>query len=175
MELIKGIGQGIVPFIVGTIALFALLRDVPVFDVFIEGAAEGLKIAVRIIPPLVGLMVVISMVRNSGMVDIISWILSPVTHILHIPNEMLPLALLRPLSGSGALSVVSDIFSASGVDSFVGKCASVMMGSTETTFYTIAVYFGYKNITKTGNTLPCALFADFLGVVMSVFFVRLLL
>lgn len=164
-----------VPLMILGIVLFGLVRKVKVYDCFLEGATEGLKCTFNIVAPLVGLVVAISMFRASGAVDMISKLLYPLLKIFAMPVEVLPLALLRPVSGSGSIAILSDIFKNCGVDSVAGNIASVMMGSTETTFYTLAVYFGAVNIKKTRHTLKSALIGDGIGIIMSVFIARLLI
>lgn len=164
-----------VPVMLVGIVLFGLFKRVRVYDCFLEGATEGLKCTFNIIAPIVGLVVAISMFRASGAVDLISKALAPVLKILAMPAEVLPLALLRPVSGSGSIAIVTDIFKSSGTDSPAGYIASVMMGSTETTFYTLAVYFGAINIKKTRHTLSSALIGDFTGMIMSIVVARWLL
>lgn len=157
------------------ILIFALFRQAPIFDLFLEGAKEGISNTVSIIPALVGLVVCVAMLRSSGAVDSLVSLISPVSGLLGIPADVLPLALLRPVSGSGALAVIQDIFTRCGPDSYAGRVASVMMGSTETTFYTIAVYYGSVGVKRTGVTLPAALAADFTGMIMSALTVSLFL
>ena len=130
------------PVFIATFIVFGLAKRVGVYDCFTEGAKEGVQSMFGIVAPLVGLMVAINMFRASGALDIIARVLSTPLGFLGLPAEVLPLALLRPISGSASLAIVTDIFSMLGPDSEAGKIASVMMGSTETTFYTIAVYFG---------------------------------
>ena len=164
-----------VPLIIFSFVMFGIVRKVKVFDAFVEGAKEGLECTIKIMPSLVGLMVGISMFRASGAMDIISEVFAPVLNLFKIPKEIFPLAVLRPVSGSGSIAIVTDILNKYGPDSLVGKIASVMMGSTETTFYTLAVYFGCVGIKKTRHTLKSALIADFVGIILSVFMVYLLL
>ncbi len=164
-----------VPVMIVGIVIFGLIKKVRVYDCFLEGARDGLRCTFNIAPPLIGLVIAISMFRASGAVDIIARLLSPLLRIIAMPASVLPLALLRPVSGSGSLAIISDIFKTFGPDSIDGKIASVMMGSTETTFYTIAVYFGAVNIRKTRHTLKSALIGDFVGMIMSVVAVHLLL
>lgn len=161
-----------VPVMIVGIVIFGLFRKVRVYDCFLEGAAEGLKCTFNIAAPLVGLVVAISMFRASGAVDLISRLLAPALKIIAMPAEVLPLALLRPVSGSGSIAIVSDIFKNCGPDSTAGNIASIMMGSTETTFYTLAVYFGAINMKKTRHTLKSALIGDAVGIIMSVFAAR---
>ncbi len=164
-----------VPLMILGIVVFGLVRKVKVYDCFLEGATEGLKCTFNIVAPLVGLVVAISMFRASGAVDMISKLLYPLLKIFAMPVEVLPLALLRPVSGSGSIAILSDIFKNCGPDSVAGNMASVMMGSTETTFYTLAVYFGAVNIKKTRHTLKSALIGDGVGIIMSVFIARFLI
>lgn len=164
-----------VPIMIAGIIGFGLFKRIDVYDSFVEGAKEGLESMFQIVAPLVGLLVGISMFRASGALDLIAWAFSPITNLLKMPTEVLPLALLRPISGSGSLALVTDIFKNCGVDSLAGKIASVMMGSTETTFYTIAVYFGCVGIKHSRHTLRSALTADATGMMLSVVIVQLLL
>ena len=158
-----------------SIVAFGLIKRDNVYDSFVQGAKLGLHSTVQISAPLVGLMVAISMFRASGALEILSRVLSPLTNLLQMPSEVLPLALLRPVSGSGSIAIVNDIFKNYGSDSIPGKIASVMMGSTETTFYTVAVYFGAVGIKKVRHTLKAALIADFTGMVLAVLVVNMLL
>lgn len=157
----------IVPVIVCAILIAGFYKRVDLMSSFIDGAKEGLLTAKSILPPLVLLMTVIGMLRASGgLSQITAWI-SPAISSVGIPPETVPLALIRPLSGSGALAMLEDTLSQVGADSLAGRTASVMMGSTETTFYTIAVYFGVTKVKKTSHTIPCAMFGDLLGMCMS--------
>ncbi len=144
-----------------------LSRKVKVYDAFVEGAAEGLKSTVRILPPLVGLLTAVGALRASGTLDFIIYLLSPLAALLGIPSEAMPLAILRPVSGSASLALVSDIVNLYGPDSYVGRVVSTMMGSTETIFYTLAVYYGAAGIKNIRYTLAAALFADGVSVVAS--------
>ena len=157
-----------VPVFIAIFVVSGLIKRVNVYDCFIEGAKDGIQSMFGIIAPLVGLMVAINMFRASGALELISNALSGALSYIGMPTEVLPLAILRPISGSASLAIVTDIFETAGPDSAAGKIASVMMGSTETTFYTVATYFGCVNITKTGYTIPCALLADLTGAIMSV-------
>lgn len=144
-----------------------LSRKVKVYDAFIEGATEGLRATVRILPPLVGLLTAVGVFRASGALDFIIRVLTPAASLLGVPAEAMPLALLRPVSGSASLALVSDIVNLYGPDSYVGRVVSTMMGSTETIFYTLAVYFGSVGIKNIRYTLAAALFADGVSVVAS--------
>ena len=159
----------IMPFIFISILGYALFKKVRVFDVFLNGAANGLRSAVSILPALVGLICAISMLRASGALDFLGTLLSPLLSKIGMPPDVLPLALLKPVSGSGALAMVKDIFDANGPDSFAGKVASVRLGSSETTFYTLAVYYGAVKIKDSRYTVSAAVIADLVGVFAAVF------
>ena len=156
------------PFIFITILGYALFRKVRVFDVFLSGAASGLRSAVSILPALIGLICAISMLRASGALDFLGTLLSPLLAKIGMPPDVLPLALLKPVSGSGALAMIKDIFDANGPDSIAGKVASVMLGSSETTFYTLAVYYGAVKIKEARYTVSAAVIADLVGVFAAV-------
>ena len=165
----------IVPDVILIILAVGLISKTDIFDVFIEGAAEGLKTTADILPALICLMTCIGMFKASGGFELICEALRPVTEFFGFPAECAPLIFIRPLSGSGALSVYDGIIAQYGADSFIGKVASTMMGSTETTFYTIAVYFGAAKIKKTRYAIPAALTGDMIGWIASAAAVRLLL
>ncbi len=157
----------IVPGIIAAILVSGLLNGVKVFDVFLEGAKEGLFTAVKILPSLIGLMTAVGMFKASGALDLLANALDPVSVIMGLPKEVMPLAILRPISGSGGMVLFKDILATHGPDSFIGRVASVMQGSSETTFYTIAIYYGAASVTKTRHTLPAAIGADIAGFVFS--------
>lgn len=164
-----------VPVFISIFVVAGLIKRVGVYECFTEGAKDGLSSMLGIIAPLVGLMVAINMFRASGALELIAHGLSGVLSALGMPAEVLPLAILRPISGSASLAVVTDIFGTVGPDSPAGKIASVMMGSTETTFYTVAVYFGAAGIKNTRHTLAAALSADLTGIVLSAIVARALI
>ena len=170
-----GFTDWIVPAVIGGVLLFGLVRGVNIFDSFIEGAKEGLGTAWSILPALVLLLTAVSVFKVSGMLDVLTWALSPAAGLLGVPREVLPLALLRPVSGSGSMVVFRDILASYGPDSFIGRVASVLQGATETTFYTIAVYFGATGVKKTRHTLASSMTADLAALVISAVAVRLLL
>lgn len=160
---------------IGIFITFGFIKKVPVYDCFIEGAKDGLQSMVGIIVPLVGLMVAINMFKASGALELLSRVFSPVLKAINLPPELLPLAVLRPISGSASTAIVTDIFKVFGPDSVIGKIASVMMGSTETTFYTIAVYFGAVGIKNTRHTVVSALSADFTGIILATIIANIIL
>lgn len=164
-----------IPVFIVLFIVFGLIRKVNVYECFVEGAKSGIESMFGIIAPLVGLMVAISMFRESGALEIIAKAISPILSYVGLPVEVLPLSILRPISGSASLALVTDIFKTYGPDSQIGKIASVMMGSTETTFYTIAVYFGAVGIKNTRHTIPSALSADLTGIIFSALLVSLML
>ena len=173
--MIQIVSQFAVPVMMLGIVAFGLSKRINVYDSFVAGAKSGMESMFQIVAPLVGLLVAISMFRASGALELLAKILSPITGALKIPSDILPLALLRPVSGSGSIAIVNDIFKNFGPDSMEGKIASVMMGSTETTFYTVAVYFGAVGIKRVRHTVKSALVADFTGMVMAVMVARWLL
>lgn len=158
--------------IIAAVALTGLLRGTDVFSAMTDGAAEGLRTVARIFPPLVVLLTAVSMLRASGAIDALTAFISPLLSRLGIPSETAVLMFLRPLSGSGALAAASELISAHGADSQVGRTAAVMLGSTETTFYVLTVYFGAVGIKKTRWALPAAICADLAGFVMAAQTVR---
>ena len=162
----------IVPILLLTVSLFALRKQENSYDLLLDGAADGLKLLVTLIPTLVLLLTAVTMLRASGAMEAISGFLAPAFRFVGIPPETAMLVLIRPISGSAALAVGAELMAEHGVDSLVGRTAAVMLGSTETTFYTISVYFGAAGIKKTRYTLPAALFADFVGFFMASLTVR---
>lgn len=163
----------VVPGLLAGTAIIALWRRVDVYGALTAGAGEGLTIPLRITPALVGLMTAVAMFRASGAMEWLSGLCAPVLEQFGIPAELTPLMLIRPISGSGALAVGSELMQTYGPDSYTGRVAAVMLGSTETTFYTIAVYFGAAGIVKTRHTIPAALAADLMGFIGSALAVRI--
>ena len=157
-----------IPLIIVLIPIYGYRKGLKVYEEFTEGAKEGFQVALRIIPFLVAIFLAISVFRSSGAMDILTWILSPITGKIGMPGEVVPMALMRPLSGSGALGIMSELIKTHGADSFIGRLSSIMMGSTETTFYILAVYFGSINVRQTRHALPAALSADLAGMIASV-------
>ena len=168
------IGAAALPVLVGLPLLAGFVRGVPVFDTFLVGAREGIRTSLQLLPTLLGLIVAVTMVRASGLLELVCSLLAPLAQGVGISPEILPLALLRPLSGSGASAYILDLFQQYGPDSELGKIASVLAASTETTFYAIAVYFGACGYKKLYYTVPAALLGDGTALVLSVVSVRLL-
>lgn len=174
MQVVNFISNLAMPLIILLIATYGLIEKNKVFDDFLEGAKEGIEIVFSILPTLVGLFVAIGALRNSGILDMIIRIITPILNVIHFPSEIMPLAMLRPISGSGSIAVATDIMKTYGVDSSIGMMASVIMGSTETTLYTIAVYTSCVKIKKTRFVLVASLVADIVGMLVSVGICRIL-
>lgn len=158
----------IIPSAVVLILVYGAVKRVPVFDTFLVGAKEGLRSSVSILPSLVGLLMAVTMLKASGALDLFTQLISPIASAIGFPPEVTPLTLLRPISGSGSTAILTQIYESYGPDSFIGRVASVMAGSTETTFYAIAVYYGAVGIKKLRHTIPAALTADLACAVFAV-------
>ena len=163
----------LVPALLSVTALVGLGRNINVYDTLVDGAREGLSVSVKILPSLVGLLTAVYMFRASGAMEFLGELLAPALELVGIPPETAALLFIRPVSGGGALAVGSDLMAQYGPDSYIGRVAAVMLGSTETTFYTIAVYFGSTGIRKTRYTVPAALAASLTGFIAAAFAVRL--
>ena len=163
----------LIPAIIAGVSIYGMAKGVDVYGALLQGAAEGLQILLSILPALVTLLTAVAMLRASGAMELLAAVLAPVTDRLGIPAETVPLMLVRPISGSAALGVGSELISAYGPDSSVGRTAAVMLGSTETTFYTIAVYFGAAGIRRTRYAVPAALCADLAGFFFAALTVRM--
>ena len=170
MEIIVA---SVIPVILSAVALTCVLKKVDLYSALTDGAKDGLSTVAGILPSLVVMLTAISMFRASGAMDALTTLLSPAAKFLGIPAECVPLMLIRPLSGSGALALGTDIISTHGVDSMIGRTTAVMLGSTETTFYTISVYFGAAGIKNTRHTIPAALTADLVGFGAAALFTRI--
>ena len=168
MSILNYISTIAMPVIILIIILYGFIEKNKVFDIFMEGAKEGVQIVFNLIPTLIGLFVAVGALRNSGILDAIINIILPILEKVNFPKEIMPLAILRPISGSAAMAVATDIIKNYGVDSKIGKIASVIMGSTETTIYTIAVYTSVVKIKKTRGVLIAALIGDVVGMAVSV-------
>ncbi|HYF92196.1 MAG TPA: spore maturation protein [Symbiobacteriaceae bacterium] len=163
MSLLDTISLWTIPAMLALIPLWGAIRKVKVYDTFIEGAEEGLQVAVRIIPFLVAMMVALSIFRASGAMELLARAINPVTARLGFPTEILPLMIVRPLSGAGALAVTADLLKTHHPDSYIGRLASIMQGSTDTTFYVLTVYFGSVGIRRTRYAAAVGLTADVVG------------
>ena len=173
-SLIDIISVFVLPAIIIGFPLYGLIKRVPVYEEFVEGAKEGFEVAVRIIPYLIAILFSIGMFRASGALDFLIGGLRPVLGLIGVPPELLPMMIVRPLTGSGSAAIVLDMINQYGEDSLLVKMAATMFGSTETTFYVIAVYFGAVNIKKTRHAVPAGLIADFVAMLLAVYVVRLL-
>ncbi|MFJ7725503.1 spore maturation protein [Neobacillus sp. NPDC097160] len=168
MALISYISLTFIPLLIGFILLYGTFKRVPTYESFVEGGKEGIKIAVSIIPFLVGMLVAISIFRASGALDaLMNWI-RPMMKSMGVPAEIIPLLVIRPISGTAALGMTSDLIAVYGPDSFIGRLASVLQGSTDTTFYVLTVYFGAVGIKKMGDALKVGLLADVVGIIVSI-------
>lgn len=163
----------IIPLLIVGFPLYGMVKKVPVYEEFVEGAKEGFSVAVTIIPYLVAILFAIAMFRASGAMDFLIEGLRPVLALIGMPAELIPMAIVRPLTGSGSAAIVLDMINQFGEDSIFVKMAATMFGSTETTFYVIAVYFGAVNIKKTRHAVPAGLIADFAALFASIWIVRL--
>ena len=163
----------LVPALLSVTAVVAMGRKVNVYETLVDGAREGLSVSVKILPSLVGLLTAVYMFRASGAMEFLGELLSPVLELVGIPPETAALLFIRPVSGGGALAVGSDLMAQYGPDSYIGRVAAVMLGSSETTFYAVAVYFGAAGIHRTRYAIPAALIADLAGFAASAFAVRL--
>ena len=166
--MIQWISAASIPIFLLIILTTGFIKKVKVYDCFVEGAKDGVTTALRVFPYLLTMLVAIGIFRASGALDYLLKILGPAFSLLGVPKEVLPLALLRPLSGSGGLAILTDILKNYHPDSFIGRVASTMMGSAETIFYTLAIYFGSVHIKDSRHTLPAALIADFSALIASV-------
>ena len=167
MQVINFFSNLAMPMVIFFIVLYGVTEKVKVFDNFLEGAKEGIKTTFSILPTLIGLFLAIGALRSSGILDLIIKISSPILEIFNFPSELMPLAILRPISGSASIAVATDIMKQAGVDSLIGNIASTIMGSTETTLYTIAIYTSCIKIKKNRFILLAALTADITGIIVS--------
>ncbi|MFC3908170.1 spore maturation protein [Legionella dresdenensis] len=172
--LANQISNGLLLVFVAGIPLYATVKKVNVFDSFVTGAKQGFETCVNIIPYLVAMIVAIGMLRASGFFELLGQLLAPAMQAIGMPSELLPLALMRPFSGSASNGIMAELIHNNGGDSMISKMAATMMGSTETTFYVIAVYFGAVGIKRTRHAIPAGLLADLTGVIASVVVCRYL-
>ena len=165
----------IIPLIIAALCVYGLLKKVNIFESFIEGVKEGMHTVVFIAPTMIALLIAVGMLRESGLLSWIAEAVRPVAEAVGFPAELVPMGLLRPVSGSGASAILLGIYEDHGADSFLAKCASVVAGSTETTFYAVTMYYSAAGITKIRHTLVSALLADFTAIVLSVVTVTFLM
>ncbi len=174
VEIIRAIAVLAIPLLIAGFVLYGAIKKVKLYEVFVEGAKEGFTIAVRIIPYLVAMLVAIGIFRASGGMDLLATIVSPITNLIGMPAEVLPMALMRPLSGSASIGIMAELMSHYGPDSFIGVLSSTILGSTETTFYVLALYFGAINIRRTRHAVIAGVSADIAGILAALFIVRLI-
>lgn len=168
MKIVNYISSAAIPIVMVIIIVYGLLEKNKVYDTFVDGAKEGMEIVIKLFPTLLGIFVAVGVLRSSGVLDFIIKIISPITNVLNIPGEIMPLTIVRPISGSASTAVATDIISKYGVDSKIGLIASTIMGSTETTFYTIAIYTSAVGVKKIKFVLAAALIGDLIGMLTSV-------
>ncbi|PFA63867.1 spore maturation protein [Bacillus sp. AFS015802] len=174
MQWISTISLWLIPIMIGFILIYGTIKKVPTYEVFVDGGKEGIKIAVSIIPFLIGMLVAITIFRESGALEFFVGFIRPALLALGIPPEIVPLAIIRPISGTAALGMMSDIIATYGPDSFIGRLASTLQGSTDTTLYVLTVYFGAVGIRKMGDALKVGLLADLVGIAAAIFIVTLM-
>ena len=167
--------EAVIPIIVTALCAYGLFRRVNIFDSFVEGVKEGIGTVRFIAPTMIALLVAVGTLRASGLLDFIADLIRPLADAVGFPAELVPMGLLRPVSGSGATAIFTDILETGGADSFVGRCAAVVAGSTETTFYAVTMYYGAAGIKKIRHTLFSALLADLTALIVSVVTVGLLM
>ena len=174
-QLLNILGEWVLPALVTATVLLGIIKKVKVFDCFVSGAKKGLLTVYELLPTITGLVVAVTMLNASGAMQLIAKAFSPISSFFNIPDEVTPMALLSPISGGGSLSLFDSVLKTSGPDSFLGRTASVLMGSTDTTLYAVTVYYSAVGVKNTRHTLYAGLAADFASFVLSPFFVRLTL
>ncbi|NIK12339.1 spore maturation protein [Alkalibacillus almallahensis] len=165
--MIVQISNWIIPLLLLTVFLHGTYKRVPTYETFVEGGKEGVKMAISLLPFLLGMIVSISIFRASGALDAFVNVIEPLLAIFNVPPEIVPQALTRPISGTASLSIATDLIRSEGPDSFIGRLASTMQGSTDTTLYVLTVYFGAIGIKKMGDALKVGLLADLIGIIAS--------
>jgi spore maturation protein SpmA len=174
IRIVKTLSLLSIPILLSFFPLYAAVRAIKVYEEFVEGAKEGFQVIIKIIPNLVAILVAIGMFRGAGGIDLLTKWLTPAMNLVHFPPELLPMALVRPLSGSGTLGIFADIVTTHGPDSLLSRMAGTIYGSTETTFYVVAIYFGAVGIKRTRHAIPAGLVADLVGIIMSVVICRMM-
>ncbi|MBP3039011.1 spore maturation protein [Bacillaceae bacterium Marseille-Q3522] len=174
MEIISLLSLSFIPLLIGFILLYGTIKRIPTYERFVEGGKEGIQIAFQIIPFLVGMLVAITVFRSSGALDFFMELLRPLLEWIGVPAEIAPLAIIRPISGNAALGMTSDLIATYGPDSFIGRLAATLQGSTDTTFYVLTVYFGAVGIKKMGDALKVGLLADLVGIIAAIVVVTLI-
>lgn len=174
MNILLTVSDFLIPVTVLFIVVFGSLQKVKIYEVFLEGAKEGLRTVVEILPTLIGLVMAVEVMRAGGLLEVMTEMMRPMAEKIHFPVELAPLSLVRLVSSSAATGLLTDLFSTYGPDSFIGRAASVMMSCTETVFYTMSLYFLSVGVRRTRYTLPCTLFANFVGIYAAVWLTRLI-
>lgn len=169
------ITKSIIPIIVVIIVTYGMIKGRKVYEWFVEGAKEGLKVCLNIFPYLLAMIVAVQIFREANLLDWLNNIIGPVVGIIDLPKEVVPLVLIKPLSGSGAVGIFTDILKNYGADSAIGLIASVIMGTTETIFYTVTVYFGAVKVKKTRHTVWAAIMADMTAIIMAILMVKIMI
>lgn len=173
VDALSVIASWTIPLMLMIIPLYGYIRGINVYETFIDGAKEGLTLAVQIMPYVLSIFVAIGVFRDSGAMDLLISLIKPVLNVIHMPGEVLPLAVVRPLSGNSSLAITVELMRNWGPDTFIGRLASTLQASTDTTFYVLTLYFGSVGITKIRHALSAGLFADFVGMMAALFFVHL--
>jgi len=166
--------KGIIPLIIVSVVIYGMLKGVKVYECFVEGAKEGLSVCLRIFPYLLAMIVAVAVFRESKALDYVIYLVTPIVKLIGLPPELVPLVGVKPLSGSGALGIFSEILQKYGADSYIGIVASIIMGTTETIFYTLTVYYGAVNIKKIRHTLWAAIMADLTAIIMALTLARVM-
>ncbi|MBS2969462.1 spore maturation protein [Metabacillus sp. KIGAM252] len=174
MEWISILSLWLIPLIIAFILIYGTFKKVQTYEAFVEGGKEGIEISFSIIPFLVGMLTAITIFRASGALDFTLDLIKPALSLIGVPSDIVPLAFIRPISGTAALGLTTDLISSNGPDSYIGRLAAVMQGSTDTTLYILTVYFGAVGIRKMGDALKVGLLADLIGVIASIVVVSLL-
>ena len=172
--ILETISLWAIPVVVAAVALFAIIKKVPVYSAFTEGAKEGFSVAVMIIPYLVAMLCAIGMLRASGALDAFCDLLSPLTNLIGLPSEVLPMGIMRSFSGGGAEGMMADLLKTYGTQSQIGRISSVALGSTETTFYVVAVYFGSVGVSNTRHAIAAGLLGDLASLIASAVIVNIM-
>ena len=166
--------KGIIPLIIVSVVIYGMLKGVKVYECFVEGAKEGLSVCLRIFPYLLAMIVAVAVFRESKALDYVIYLVTPIVKLIGLPPELVPLVGVKPLSGSGALGIFSEVLQKYGADSYIGIVASIIMGTTETIFYTLTVYYGAVNIKKIRHTLWAAIMADLTAIIMALTLARVM-
>lgn len=171
MNIVSGL---VIPIMVLTVVLYGIYKKIDVYDVFIEGAKESFKMIISVFPYLLGMMLAINMFLDSNMLSILISFLRPILDLIDLPFDIIPMTIMRPISGTSTLAILNNIFTQYGPDSYIGRLASTLQGSTDTTFYVITLYFGSIGIKKIRYSLYAGLFADLVGIIASIIIVRII-